>query len=793
MTVIIPQAGGVPGISGPPNWFSVPPGSYHLDDVNWRGATKRTFGGGAGLNICMRALQAIDGGQQYVYLSFWAAYVDELSDGDDSVFLGLQAGGGTAMVIEMRAHDSGPPHTGPAPAAPPADLFDIMAWTQAIGSSTWTEITPSSNIPDWIDLNARVWAQDSADVAGDPNDRWAVQLRIPVQPAGTAITHDNGPGLGDTFKMWYLIRASVAGNPLIADSIGTVTELNLEDHEFPAPSSWEEFQLASGPASFGGVALEKADVVVQNVAHGEGTQIDNHASNTFVARPRNYRPAGNNIAAGGINATFRIANWGSVGGATDFTSGQWDYVPGNAMLTPVLSSLAIPTLAAGNNPPATDPIALIATMHLGAGKSTHQCVLVTLAGNNLVFLNDSVYRNMNYDSASRIEIDGEINDAGMDTIPEYVHLSVERVNMPQHVPPDTDEGLFLSGSMQRLINQGGPVASKLKVAMDRLAQGGDYGSAERLSAVLARLHEALAELEYNDVAQGRAALKSLIEILRRWLTMVKQDKAAATRLADLMDAAADWLEADGVAAVAKLAALVAQVNRWLSGLDESPMTRELLPQVVSALREWLATLREGKTFLDFFDRVARWIESGRPVDQLPGLLNALREMLGAISRGDNPAAAAFARATADWLRGKERLDFLVQVLTSVGLTESEMDLFFPSIRIHTYYETGERVTRPDGTERRVLKPQPSFGLYAYHEGSLEGWQTSLEGARRVGDHHYRVALSNDGKAKITVKVQAVEPDEKRMPEDPIVPIEDGEEPCGCLCQLLRLLGIGKKT
>jgi len=58
---------------------------------------------------------------------------------------------------------------------------------------------------------------------------------------------------------------------------------------------------------------------------GEGWTIQNHANNTFVARPRNY--SGANIPAGQINATFRIANWGSVPGfpgSPDFSTGAWE-------------------------------------------------------------------------------------------------------------------------------------------------------------------------------------------------------------------------------------------------------------------------------------------------------------------------------------------------------------------------------------------------------------------------------------------------------------------------------------
>jgi hypothetical protein len=110
------------------------------------------------------------------------------------------------------------------------------------------------------------------------------------------------------------------------------------------------------------------------------------------------------------------------------------------------------------------------------------------------------------------------------------------------------------------------------------------------------------------------------------------------------------------------------------------------------------------------------------------------------------------------------------------------------MRIHVYHDTGERMTGSDGVSRPVLSVQPSFGLYVYHEEDLEGWQTSIEGAQRIADNLYLLAVPNHSTAKVKVKVQAVRPGEERIPEDPIKPIKK-QERCGCLCQILRLLGL----
>ena len=137
MTVSIPRATGVPGISGPPDWFSAPPaGSYRLDDVRWNGATQRTFGSGASQGAVFRATQAIVGGQQYIYLSFRAAFVQTLSDNYDLVYLGLQrTGTSDAMVVRIQVHGPAFSHSGPPPDTnPPANIAGVQISTRSGGA-----------------------------------------------------------------------------------------------------------------------------------------------------------------------------------------------------------------------------------------------------------------------------------------------------------------------------------------------------------------------------------------------------------------------------------------------------------------------------------------------------------------------------------------------------------------------------------------------------------------------------------------------------------------------------------
>lgn len=805
MTVNIPQAGGVPGIPGPPDWF--PPGeNYNLDDVRWNGATKITFGSGAAGSNGLRAIQAVEGGQRYVYLSFRAAFVQALSDQHDIVYLGLhRTGTSEAMVIRMQVHGPGFTPSGPPSANPPANLHSVQISTRSDTDLSWMVQAMS---PSWIDANARAWLQSAADLPmTDPNNRWAIQLRIPAMTVGS-IDANSGPNLATDFNIWYVIHGSLStGAPVIlADyrTSGSTTEGNLVLGNYPLPFSpggvWDQFLLTSGPASFGGVAIRGngySDIVVQN-SLGTGTTIANGQSNTFIVRPRNYRATA--IPAGDINATIRIANWGSVAGnpeLVNWTSGVWDYVSGNSATNPVIStSPDIATLDDANPPATNNQISLTATMNLGADKSRHQCIFVTLSGNNLNFLNDSAFQNMSYDHASLLEREAEISVVGLTPFsprPRDVYLAIEKMNMARNLPGGIDEGRFLESTMDRLIAQGGALARKLQMARRFLSEIGDGGSRTRLTNLLRNLRQSLAELEYRNPQNGMEKLDVLIAALSQWLLAVKENEGAAMRLAALFDALADLLLASGVDQVAKLAAFIAQLNAWLSSLDNDPASAELAPTVLRALRAWLATLADGGTLDGLLERLENWLDSDRPVAQLPAILNALREFLSSLSEDSSlrMAIATFSQGTARWLRGQERLDTLVNVLSDANLTQEELDQLFPTFRVHAYYDTGERITGADGNQLPVLRSQSSFGIYTYHEGSLEGWQTSLQNAQRIADNLYLLSVPNNGTAKVNVRIQGVSPGEDRIPEDPIVPIEPEEEPCGCLCQILRIFGIGK--
>jgi hypothetical protein len=850
MPICIPHIiTGQMAISGPPDWLSAA-GNKGLDDQRWCGAMQRTFGGGTSQNANFRAIYA-NVTQQYIYLSFRAPFVQSLADQHDKVYVGLgTANGSKAILISMQAHGSGPSHAGPPWSIPaPTNLGTAPTmWTWDSATNKWMDLPMGTAVPTWIYENARTWVHPKTDpnnpTQPDPNDannRWAIQLRIPngglvpdamgdcVAPGVgvvAAITDKCGPNLGSDFRIWYLIQGatSTSSSVILADILeatadsATMGQLLLTAlHPVPtiaAPTKWPSFHLSTGPADAvcpasstnGGVALRGSDISVGN-ADGK---IHNHVQNTFIVRPRNY--TSNAITPPNMSATFRIANWGSSATNGDpnatpnWGSGTWKYIPGNSAIDPAPSSVNIDSITAGSNPtPSSGQIQLTALMDRAGNETLHQCILVTLSGTSTIFLNDSAFVNMWYDKASMLEREAEISVVGLTPFsppPRDVYLAIEKINMLRTLPAGTNEGLFLEGSMQRLIEQGGELGEKLKAAKSRLSDLGDYGSGERLESLLGGLYQALIQLKYNDQEAGKATLGQFIIALSHWLLAEKRNADTAKRLAAAFDALANWLLATDSDTSGKLDALIAQISQWLSTMGNDPAFVEFAPQALEALRAWLSTLADDGRLAGVLETLQGWWNAGRPIDRLTTILNQLRELLSSASIGEvslRVLTAEFSDMIARWLKGYERLDTFVGVLSDAGLTEEQTDQLFPTFRVHAYHDTGERVTGSDGNLHPVLRVQSSFGLYAYHEGGLDGWQTSLQGAQRIADNLYLLAVPNNGTARVTVRIQAVEPGQERIPEDPIKPIPPTPAPTptptpgGCLNNLLAIFIALAKT
>lgn len=84
-----------------------------------------------------------------------------------------------------------------------------------------------------------------------------------------------------------------------------------------------------------------------------------------------------------------------------------------------------------------------------------------------------------------------------------------------------------------------------------------------------------------------------------------------------------------------------------------------------------------------------------------------------------------------------------------------LEQIMPTVRIHVYHDTGERVTI-GGREHPVLRAQASYGYFVEHEGELYGWDQSLQGAQQIAPNFYRLSVPDSGVAKVTNTIMAVD-------------------------------------
>jgi hypothetical protein len=118
--------------------------------------------------------------------------------------------------------------------------------------------------------------------------------------------------------------------------------------------------------------------------------------------------------------------------------------------------------------------------------------------------------------------------------------------------------------------------------------------------------------------------------------------------------------------------------------------------------------------------------------------------------------------------------------------------FLPTYRVHAFYDTGERFTR-NGQVFPVLESLSTFGYYLDHDGPITGWDTRLQGAEKLDENWYILRVPQNGSAKVTTVVRAIDPSkpEEPLPAEPIVPRPTykpttPELPVGCREVLLAL-------
>ena len=90
------------------------------------------------------------------------------------------------------------------------------------------------------------------------------------------------------------------------------------------------------------------------------------------------------------------------------------------------------------------------------------------------------------------------------------------------------------------------------------------------------------------------------------------------------------------------------------------------------------------------------------------------------------------------------------------MTAAEVNEVVPTYRVFVFHDAGKKITI-DNKDYVIVHPQSGFGYYVVPHADVATWQNSIKGATQIGTNLYRIAVHNDGKAKISTNITAFEP------------------------------------
>lgn len=473
----VPQAFGVPALSGPPNFLNPAAGEPNywprLDDPRWRGAMARSFGTGASETASFRVLR-VAGASPALYLSWYVKVAPDLTPEVNLLRVAFSSASGTGQMLELLPFNAGMLGAGNQNAAALP-----RSQTRTLSGGAWTN---TASEPGWLPLNTRVWLDK------DPaHQQWAINMRVPI-----AAGFNDGISLPNQFAVAFELQVALPANGLVTYRLSNAVPLT-DLSAVPDSTTWPRFDIALAPSDPGcakSVSLATNDVGTTykdaaNVEHPN--RISLSGPNTFFALPNNETPA--SVPASTVSATFRIANWGTQPDWNDIpnpTTSLWKQL--NSTLVSNGSAIAASTkasLATGNalsfpwtpnvnerceitgqaGVPASqtgDGVAIpgnAACPNVQPTRRLHQCMLVELSGGGLTYNPSSVYRNMDFVEASTFERDAEISIAGLapasGVTQRDVYLYVQTLQMPKSVAkPDASQNLVDFGKLQDVLRRG---------------------------------------------------------------------------------------------------------------------------------------------------------------------------------------------------------------------------------------------------------------------------------------------------------------------------------------------------
>lgn len=80
----------------------------------------------------------------------------------------------------------------------------------------------------------------------------------------------------------------------------------------------------------------------------------------------------------------------------------------------------------------------------------------------------------------------------------------------------------------------------------------------------------------------------------------------------------------------------------------------------------------------------------------------------------------------------------------------------PRYTVHAFYDSGRTMTL-NGQKKKILRPMVSYGYEIQHKEDLAGWTHTLEGAEKLGENWYRIAVPKNSQSTVRNTIEAIEP------------------------------------
>jgi hypothetical protein len=108
--------------------------------------------------------------------------------------------------------------------------------------------------------------------------------------------------------------------------------------------------------------------------------------------------------------------------------------------------------------------------------------------------------------------------------------------------------------------------------------------------------------------------------------------------------------------------------------------------------------------------------------------------------------------------GKAAAGAIARAFAAGQLTGEDVAALLPTYVANVWYDTGKTLIGSGGTPLKILAPQPSFGMFLFHDGALYGWRHRFEGSTitELAPNYYRVSAPTEGVVHVTTTVTACE-------------------------------------